>query len=55
MLTVFQIITMEGWTDILYMTNDTSGSIGLNSTVFVTMVVIGSLFMLNLVIGVLES
>ena len=56
MMTVFQIITMEGWTDIMYMTNDASlSSKGMNFGNFIIMVVVGSMFMLNLVIGVLSG
>ena len=52
MMTVFQILTMEGWTELMYMTNDASNSSkGMNTAIFITMVVMGSLFMLNLVIG----
>ncbi|XP_058717699.1 voltage-dependent P/Q-type calcium channel subunit alpha-1A [Poecile atricapillus] len=31
-LTVFQCITMEGWTDLLYYSNDASGTLGTGST-----------------------
>ncbi|CAG5088605.1 Oidioi.mRNA.OKI2018_I69.PAR.g11898.t1.cds [Oikopleura dioica] len=56
MLTVFQILTMESWTAILYLSNDgTTNGNALNSIIFVLMVVIGALFMLNLVIGVLSG
>ena len=56
MMTVFQILTMEGWTELMYMTNDASNSSkGMNTAIFITMVVMGSLFMLNLVIGVLSG
>ncbi|KRK06760.1 uncharacterized protein Dyak_GE17580, isoform J [Drosophila yakuba] len=54
MLTVFQCITMEGWTAILYWTNDALGS-GWNWIYFVPLIVIGSFFMLNLVLGVLSG
>ncbi|KAL7667855.1 hypothetical protein ACOME3_008584 [Neoechinorhynchus agilis] len=54
MLTVFQCITMEGWTSILYWTNDAIGSY-FNWIYFVPLIVIGSLFMLNLVLGVLSG
>ena len=56
MLTVFQIITLEGWSDLLYMTNDASNSPKwMNYCVFISMVLIGAMFMLNLVIGVLSG
>ncbi|XP_030081784.1 voltage-dependent calcium channel type A subunit alpha-1 isoform X10 [Drosophila hydei] len=54
MLTVFQCITMEGWTSILYWTNDALGS-SFNWIYFVPLIVIGSFFMLNLVLGVLSG
>ncbi|XP_034116071.1 voltage-dependent calcium channel type A subunit alpha-1 isoform X12 [Drosophila albomicans] len=54
MLTVFQCITMEGWTAILYWTNDALGS-SFNWIYFVPLIVIGSFFMLNLVLGVLSG
>ncbi|KAM7350475.1 calcium voltage-gated channel subunit cacophony isoform 3-T3 [Cochliomyia hominivorax] len=54
MLTVFQCITMEGWTAILYWTNDALGS-QFNWIYFVPLIVIGSFFMLNLVLGVLSG
>ncbi|XP_043196531.1 muscle calcium channel subunit alpha-1-like [Amphibalanus amphitrite] len=54
MLTVFQCITMEGWTDILYDINDALG----NSwpwIYFISLIVMGSFFVLNLVLGVLSG
>ncbi|KAL5275640.1 cac family protein [Megaselia abdita] len=54
MLTVFQCITMEGWTAILYWTNDALGY-AFNWVYFVPLIVIGSFFMLNLVLGVLSG
>ncbi|XP_071746366.1 voltage-dependent calcium channel type A subunit alpha-1 isoform X5 [Lepeophtheirus salmonis] len=54
MLTVFQCVTMEGWTPIMYWTNDAMGSY-VNWFYFVTLIVIGSFFMLNLVLGVLSG
>ncbi|XP_042565276.1 probable voltage-dependent N-type calcium channel subunit alpha-1B [Clupea harengus] len=53
-LTVFQCITMEGWTDILYNANDSSGNTW-NWLYFVPLIIIGSFFMLNLVLGVLSG
>ncbi|XP_028827231.1 calcium channel, voltage-dependent, P/Q type, alpha 1A subunit, b isoform X6 [Denticeps clupeoides] len=53
-LTVFQCITMEGWTDMLYYSNDASGS-AWNWMYFVPLIIIGSFFMLNLVLGVLSG
>ncbi|XP_076258409.1 calcium voltage-gated channel subunit cacophony isoform X6 [Rhynchophorus ferrugineus] len=54
MLTVFQCITMEGWTSILYWMNDAVGSY-YNWMYFVPLIVLGSFFMLNLVLGVLSG
>ncbi|KAM3873751.1 putative voltage-dependent N-type calcium channel subunit alpha-1B [Diretmus argenteus] len=53
-LTVFQCITMEGWVDILYNTNDVAGSTW-NWLYFIPLIIIGSFFMLNLVLGVLSG
>ncbi|XP_045145270.1 voltage-dependent N-type calcium channel subunit alpha-1B, partial [Echinops telfairi] len=53
-LTVFQCITMEGWTDILYHTNDAAGNTW-NWLYFIPLIIIGSFFMLNLVLGVLSG
>ncbi|KAJ8363179.1 hypothetical protein SKAU_G00120100 [Synaphobranchus kaupii] len=53
-LTVFQCITMEGWTDLLYFSNDASGS-AWNWIYFIPLIIIGSFFMLNLVLGVLSG
>uniref|UniRef100_H9G9Q8 Voltage-dependent P/Q-type calcium channel subunit alpha-1A n=1 Tax=Anolis carolinensis TaxID=28377 RepID=H9G9Q8_ANOCA len=53
-LTVFQCITMEGWTDLLYISNDASGS-AWNWLYFIPLIIIGSFFMLNLVLGVLSG
>ncbi|XP_055999820.1 muscle calcium channel subunit alpha-1-like isoform X17 [Ostrea edulis] len=54
MLTVFQCITLEGWTDVLYNINDSLG----NSwpwIYFISLIIIGSFFVLNLVLGVLSG
>ncbi|XP_036357316.1 muscle calcium channel subunit alpha-1-like isoform X3 [Octopus sinensis] len=54
MLTVFQCITMEGWTGVLYNINDAMG----NSwpwIYFISLIIIGSFFVLNLVLGVLSG
>jgi hypothetical protein len=73
MLTVFQCVTMEGWTTVMYyvsacdpalygstsvcvcvQTDDALGD-GWNWVFFVPLIVIGSFFMLNLVLGVLSG
>ncbi|XP_035271203.1 voltage-dependent R-type calcium channel subunit alpha-1E isoform X2 [Anguilla anguilla] len=54
LLTVFQCITMEGWTTVLYNTNDALGSTW-NWLYFIPLIIIGSFFVLNLVLGVLSG
>ncbi|KAM6468746.1 voltage-dependent L-type calcium channel subunit alpha-1F isoform 5-T6 [Liasis olivaceus] len=54
MLTVFQCITMEGWTDVLYWMQDAVGH-ELPWLYFVSLVIFGSFFVLNLVLGVLSG
>uniref|UniRef100_A0A158QEI6 EF-hand domain-containing protein n=1 Tax=Hymenolepis diminuta TaxID=6216 RepID=A0A158QEI6_HYMDI len=54
MLTVFQCITMEGWTDIMSSTDYAFGN-RFNFYYFLTLIVLGSFFMLNLVLGVLSG
>ncbi|XP_062601574.1 voltage-dependent calcium channel type A subunit alpha-1-like isoform X7 [Saccostrea cucullata] len=54
MLTVFQCITMEGWTEVLYYTNDAIGPY-INWLYFYPLIILGSFFMLNLVLGVLSG
>ncbi|XP_035491081.1 voltage-dependent R-type calcium channel subunit alpha-1E isoform X6 [Scophthalmus maximus] len=53
-LTVFQCITMEGWTAVLYNTNDALGPMW-NWIYFIPLIIIGSFFVLNLVLGVLSG
>ncbi|XP_056276374.1 voltage-dependent R-type calcium channel subunit alpha-1E-like [Pseudoliparis swirei] len=53
-LTVFQCITMEGWTAVLYNTNDALGMTW-NWMYFIPLIIIGSFFVLNLVLGVLSG
>lgn len=54
MLTVFQCITMEGWTDVMYYVNDAVGT-EWPWTYFISLIIIGSFFVLNLVLGVLSG
>ncbi|XP_078326078.1 voltage-dependent calcium channel type A subunit alpha-1-like isoform X9 [Crassostrea virginica] len=54
MLTVFQCVTMEGWTEVLYYTNDAIGPY-MNWLYFYPLIILGSFFMLNLVLGVLSG
>ncbi|KAF7652808.1 hypothetical protein LDENG_00091470 [Lucifuga dentata] len=53
-LTVFQCITMEGWTEMLYYSNNVEGS-AWNWMYYIPLIIIGSFFMLNLVLGVLSG
>nr|CAB3227402.1 voltage-dependent L-type calcium channel subunit alpha-1D-like [Phallusia mammillata] len=53
-ITVFQCITMEGWTDVLYYTNDAMGSY-LPWIYFVSLIIVGSFFVMNLILGVLSG
>ncbi|XP_028853746.1 calcium channel, voltage-dependent, L type, alpha 1S subunit, a [Denticeps clupeoides] len=52
MLTVYQCITTQGWTDVLYWVNDAVG-VEWPWMYFVTLILLGSFFILNLVLGVL--
>jgi len=55
MLTVFQCITLEGWTDMLYWVHDAQGNLGMASVYFISMVILGSFFVMNLILGVLSG
>jgi hypothetical protein len=52
-ITIFQIVTLEGWSNIMYMAMDASGAGW--SLFFCTIVFVGSFFVLNLVLAVLEN
>ncbi|XP_072419602.1 voltage-dependent L-type calcium channel subunit alpha-1S-like isoform X2 [Chiloscyllium punctatum] len=54
MLTVYQCITMEGWTNVLYWVNDAIGN-EWPWIYFVSLILLGSFFVLNLVLGVLSG
>ncbi|CDW52516.1 voltage dependent calcium channel type D subunit [Trichuris trichiura] len=54
MLTVFQCISLEGWTDVMYWVNDSVGR-EWPWVYFITLVILGSFFVLNLVLGVLSG
>ncbi|KAM7411944.1 hypothetical protein PAMA_021765 [Pampus argenteus] len=54
MLTVYQCITMEGWTKVLYWLNDAIGN-EWPWLYFVPLILVGSFFVLNLVLGVLSG
>ncbi|XP_067324071.1 voltage-dependent L-type calcium channel subunit alpha-1S isoform X2 [Anolis sagrei] len=54
MLTVFQCISMEGWTQVLYWINDAIGN-EWPWIYFVSLILLGSFFILNLILGVLSG
>lgn len=54
MLTVFQCVSLEGWTDVMYWVNNAVGR-EWPWMYFVTLVILGSFFVLNLVLGVLSG
>ncbi|XP_035708740.1 muscle calcium channel subunit alpha-1 isoform X3 [Folsomia candida] len=54
MLTVFQCITLEGWTQVMYDIQDAMGNTW-QWTYFISMVIIGAFFVMNLILGVLSG
>ncbi|XP_043279830.1 muscle calcium channel subunit alpha-1 isoform X5 [Venturia canescens] len=54
MLTVFQCVTLEGWTDVLYDIEDAMGSTW-QWLYFISMVILGAFFVMNLILGVLSG
>merc|ERR1712100_38358 len=53
-LTVFTCITLEGWTDVMYYIENSMG----NNWIwfyFITLILLGSFFVLNLILGVLSG
>ncbi|XP_076224246.1 ca[2+]-channel protein alpha[[1]] subunit D isoform X6 [Nomia melanderi] len=54
MLTVFQCVTLEGWTDVLYSIEDAMGS-SWQWIYFISMVILGAFFVMNLILGVLSG
>uniref|UniRef100_T1E1N8 Voltage-dependent L-type calcium channel subunit alpha n=1 Tax=Cupiennius salei TaxID=6928 RepID=T1E1N8_CUPSA len=54
MLTVFQCVTNEGWTAVLYNVNDACGN-QWPWIYFLSLIILGSFFVLNLVLGVLSG
>ncbi|XP_058807730.1 muscle calcium channel subunit alpha-1 isoform X4 [Phymastichus coffea] len=54
MLTVFQCVTLEGWTDVLYSIEDSMGSTW-QWMYFVSLVILGAFFVMNLILGVLSG
>jgi voltage-dependent calcium channel L type alpha-1D len=53
-VTIFQVITLEGWTDVMYMLQDVYNPLA-TAMFFVLFVVFGSFFVLNLLLAVLEQ
>lgn len=51
-LTIFQSITMEGWTDIMYMCQDANNPV-IAALFFILLIVFGSFFLLNLTLAVI--
>uniref|UniRef100_T1IPE0 Voltage-dependent L-type calcium channel subunit alpha n=1 Tax=Strigamia maritima TaxID=126957 RepID=T1IPE0_STRMM len=54
MLTVFQCVSMEGWTDVMYDINDALSN-EWPWIYFISLIILGSFFVLNLVLGVLSG
>ncbi|GFG39870.1 hypothetical protein Cfor_08850, partial [Coptotermes formosanus] len=54
MLTVFQCVTLEGWTDVLYYVEDAMGN-SWQWIYFISMVILGAFFVMNLILGVLSG
>lgn len=54
MLTVFQCVTLEGWTDMLYHIQDAMGN-SWQWIYFISMVILGAFFVMNLILGVLSG
>lgn len=54
MLTVFQVITMDGWTAILYNMMD-STNVVISIVYFCSLILLGSFFLLNLILAVVQE
>jgi hypothetical protein len=54
LLTVFQVITLEGWTDLMYFAQDSINEY-YAALLYVTLIVFGAFFCLNLLLAVLED
>jgi len=53
-MNIFQMITLEGWTDMMYIVRDAEGTI-MYDLFFISCVVLGSFVILNLMIAVQAS
>jgi hypothetical protein len=51
-LTIFQCVTMEGWTDVMYQLQDSWGGL-ITALYFVFLILFGSFFVLNLMLAVI--
>lgn len=54
MVTIFQCITLEGWSKIMYNLMD-ANSYGIVMVFFVSLIIIGSYFLLNVILAVLAD
>ena len=54
-LTLFQIVTLEGWTEIMHVQMDKMGSPALPIGYFISFILLGTMIILNLLIGVIVS
>lgn len=52
-MSVFQVMTLDNWTQYLYNSKHSTGSFFLPSAFFITVIVIGNFFFLNLILAVL--
>lgn len=52
MLTILSVITLEGWTDLMYKFSDSDSAIQA-SIFFILLVLFGSFFLLNLILAVI--
>lgn len=52
-LTIFVSITLEGWSDTMYTGRDVTNTLYFNDIYFVSIIVLGSFIVVNLVIAVL--
>jgi Ca2+-binding EF-hand superfamily protein len=54
-LTIFQSITLEGWSDIMYWTNEATGLGMVSCIYFIMLILVGSMFVINLVLAVVQE
>jgi hypothetical protein len=54
-LTLLSVVSMEGWTSIMYQVNHTWGFSPIVSLYFVVLIMIGSFFMLNLALAAISD